>query len=422
MTPSRTHPQAQARATGYLGLLRRNRDFRLLYFATLISLGGDWFLFVALQDLVLQLSGSALLSTLVQVCQTLPNFLCAPFSGHLIDKLDRRRLIIVVNCLCAVAALLPLLARSAALLPLAYLGVVLIGVGESFLAPAADAALPNLVDKEDLQQANVLFNSTWGTMLVLGAALGGLITLALGRNAAFLLDGLSFLVAALLVLRVRASFSEAREAGPGHEHPPLWRAMRQTLDHARTHPRVRALLLVKGGYALGAGAIAMLGVFGREIFHAGTWGIGSLLSARGAGALLGPFLVRELWPARMQQYRLLPLCIIGFGLGYAGLAVAPVLWLGLLLVGVAHLGGGAQWVISTTGLQEEVPDRLRGRVLAVDYGLFTLSMAMSSLLAGALSTRLGAPVATAIIACLSVLWGVGWGLFTFRLWRQPPGG
>lgn len=412
---TQTDAQAPDARSTYLGLLRRNRDFRLLYFATLTSLGGDWFLFVALQDLVLQLSGSALLSTLVQVCQTLPNFLCAPLSGHLIDKLDRRRLIIAVNCLCAVAALLPLVARSAALLPVAYLGVVLIGVGESFLAPAADAAIPNLVDKKDLQLANVLFNSTWGTMLVVGAALGGLITLLLGRDAAFVFDALSFAVAALLVARVRAPFSEAREAG--HEHPPLWRAFRQTMDHARNHPRVRALLLVKGGYALGAGAIAMLGVFGREIFHAGTWGIGSLLSARGAGALLGPFLIRALAPARMQQYRLLPLCIIGFGLGYAGLAVAPVLWLGLLLVGAAHLGGGAQWVISTTGLQEEVPDRLRGRVLAVDYGLFTLSMALSSLLAGALSTQLGAPAATAVIACLSVLWGVGWGVFTWRLFR-----
>src|SRR5438132_556533 len=132
-------------AESYLGLLRDNRDFRLLYIATLISLAGDWFLFVALQDLVLQLTGSPLLATLILVIQTVPAFLAAPFAGHFIDKLDRRRLLVVVNLILAGAALQPLLSRRPALLPLAYLGILTIGAGEAFLGPAADAALPNLV-------------------------------------------------------------------------------------------------------------------------------------------------------------------------------------------------------------------------------------------------------------------------------------
>src|SRR5437899_6068028 len=74
----------------YLRLLRRNRDFRLLYVGTLISLGGDWFLTVALLDLVLQLTGSATLASLMLLCQSLPIFIFTPIAGHVVDRVDRR--------------------------------------------------------------------------------------------------------------------------------------------------------------------------------------------------------------------------------------------------------------------------------------------------------------------------------------------
>src|SRR5215218_7843728 len=128
-----------------LTLLRDNRDFRLLYTGTLISLGGDWFLTVALLDLVLQLTGSATLASLMLLCQTLPIFVFTPLAGHVIDKVDRRRLMIFVDLIRVGACLLPLLARTPSTLPFAYLGVVLISVGSAYFEPASQAALPNLV-------------------------------------------------------------------------------------------------------------------------------------------------------------------------------------------------------------------------------------------------------------------------------------
>src|SRR3954453_15662852 len=98
-------------------LLRSNRDFRLLYFGSLISLGGDWFLTVARLDLVLQLTGSATLASLMLLCPPLPIFLVTPIAGRAVDRLDRRKLMITVDLLRTVACLLPLLARTAALLP-----------------------------------------------------------------------------------------------------------------------------------------------------------------------------------------------------------------------------------------------------------------------------------------------------------------
>src|SRR5947208_5192821 len=96
----------------YLRLLRHNRDFRLLYFGSLISLGGDWFLTVALLDLVLQLTGSATLASLMLLCQTLPLFLVTPIAGRAVARLDRRNLMIVGDVIHAGRCLLPLVART----------------------------------------------------------------------------------------------------------------------------------------------------------------------------------------------------------------------------------------------------------------------------------------------------------------------
>src|ERR1051325_5126608 len=91
----------------YLRLLRTNRDFRLLYTGTLISLGGDWFLTVALLDLVLQLTGSATLASLMLLCQSLPIFIFTPIAGHIVDRVDRRQLMVLVDLMRTGACLLP---------------------------------------------------------------------------------------------------------------------------------------------------------------------------------------------------------------------------------------------------------------------------------------------------------------------------
>ena len=401
--------------TGYLGLIRHNRDFRLLYVGALISLGGDWFLTVALLDLVLTLTGSATLASVMLLCQSLPIFIVTPLAGSLVDKVDRRKLMIGVDLIRVAACLLPLFARSAALLPFAYTGVVIIALGSAYFEPAAQAALPNVVAEEDLGRANVLMGATWGTMLAVGAGIGGIVTMRFGRDTSFVIDSLSFLASALILSRIRARFSERPNAN--HEHPPLREAIRETVRYARKHPRVLALLTAKGGYGMGAGVVAMLGVFGKEVFHSGAFGIGVLFAARGIGALSGPFLIRAATARSDQQYRLISLATLVFGLGYMGLALSHGLWIGALAVGIAHLGGGAQWLTSTFGLQKEVPDWIRGRIFAADYGLVTLTMSISSLAAGLLCDRFGATAGTIATASVCVVWAIAWGAGTWRLWK-----
>ncbi len=401
----------------YLSLLRRNRDFRLLYTGTLISLGGDWFLTVALLDLVLQLTGSATLASLMLLCQSLPIFIFTPIAGHVVDRVDRRKLMVLVDLMRTGACLVPLLARTPALLPFAYLGVIGISIGSAYFEPASQAALPNIVAEEELGAANVLMGSTWGTMLAVGAAVGGVVTMRFGRDVSFVVDAISFLVSAGILWLMRARFNEVREH---HEAPPLRESVRETVRYARAHPRVLALLMVKGGHGLGAGVIALLSVYGKQVFRAGAFGIGVLFAARGIGALLGPFAVRAFAAGRDErQYVTIGPSIMLFGLCYMILGFTTTLAVGAITILIAHLGGGAQWMTSTYGLQRETPDWIRGRVFAADWGLATLTTAISSLLAGIAADRFGATAAAIGVASISTIWAAWWWAWSWRLWRTP---
>jgi predicted MFS family arabinose efflux permease len=193
-------------------------------------------------------------------------------------------------------------------------------------------------------------------------------------------------------------------------------SVRETFRYAKSNPRVLALLACKGGYGTGAGVVAMLGVFGREVFRAGAWGIGLLFAARGLGALLGPFLVRGAFARDESRYRAIAACIFVFGLGYAALAMSRSLVIGLASIFFAHLGGGAAWQVSTYGLQRETPDFIRGRVFSVDYGFVTLTMALSSLASGVASDHIGPVAATIGTASMCVAFAVVWGVWTRKLW------
>jgi len=403
----------------YLRLLRSNRDFRLLYTGTLISLGGDWFLTVALLDLVLQLTGSATLASLMLLCQMLPIFILTPIAGHVVDRVDRRKLMVLVDLMRTGACLLPLLARTPALLPFAYLGVIAISIGSAYFEPASQAALPNIVAGEELAPANVLMGSTWGTMLAVGAAIGGAVTMRFGRDVSFVVDAVSFLVSALILRMMRARFNEPREDHA--EAPPLLESIRQTARYARANPRVLALLMVKGGHGLGAGVIALLSVYGKQVFRAGAFGIGILFAARGIGALLGPFAVHAFARGRPErQYMTIGPSIVLFGVCYMILGFTTTLFVGAIAILFAHLGGGAQWQTSTFGLQRETPDWIRGRVFAADWGFATLTMALSSLLAGLAADRFGATAATIGVASICTIWAAWWWAWSWKLWRATP--
>ena len=408
-----TEPRAGARAG--LSLLRRNRDFRRLFFASVISLGGDWFLFVAITSLIVKTTGRAIDVGLAILAQELAFFIASPPAGVLVDRLDRRKLMIVCDlarvCVCASFLLV-----GPASIWLAYPLLALLSIFGAPFDPAFSAATPNLVDPRDLPAANALSGSLWGTMLAVGAGLGGIVATVLGRDAAFVIDAASFAASAALLWRIRRPFAEDRE--PGHEHPKMLDATIEVLQYARRDRRVFALIGVKAGFGLAAGVLALLPVFGADVFNRGDIGVGSLMAARGVGALVGPFLGHRIsGTGHHRLFAAIGVALVVFGVSYMALGLAPSLEVAAVVIFFAHLGGGAQWVLSTFGLQVLVPDHIRGRVFAVDFAMITLSLAISSLVASAIADSAGPRAAALIVGAMAVVWAIVWTLLTRSIRR-----
>jgi MFS family permease len=398
-----------------VSLLRRNGNFSRLYSAQLISFAGDWFATVALLGLVHEFTGSSALTVGVIVAQLLTFAALSPIGGYLADRFDRKRLMVSVDLVRAVLALGLLLVRGPELVWLGFvLAAATTGLGAVF-EPASTAAVPNLVDEDDLPVANVLVGASWGSMLAVGGALGGLVAATLGRDAAFIGNAISFFLSALLLVGIHRRFEEARQKPL---HAPIGAAVVETVRYARQDDRVLALLIVKGGFGLGAGVIGLLAVFSLRVFDTGDWGTGVLFAFRGVGALVGPFVARAFVRDTLSMFRAIGAALAVYGVFYAIFPLMGGLWTAAPFALLAHLGGGAVWTLSTYGLQLFVPDRIRGRVFSLDYLLVTLSIAISNLLGGWAADQIDPRIVMGMLAAVSLTYAAVWSLFTGRIRRR----
>lgn len=406
----------RTRIRPYIDVLRRNPAFRRLYAAQLVSFAGDWFASVALLGLALDLSGSAAVASLVLVLQTGGYALIAPLAGTLADRIDRKRLLVAADIARVPVCLGFMLARTPETLWIALACALLLSAFGAFFEPASSAALPNLVDDEDLATANVIQGSAWGVMLAVGAALGGIVAATLGRDAAFVIDAATFAVSALLIVGISRPFQQPREQlAEGESSPGLMRSIVPVYRFARHSRFVSSLLLSKTMFGVGTGVILMLAVFGDEVFNAGDVGIGILFAARGLGALLGPFVARATVGTSDRGLLVgISVSVVAVAAAYALFPLAPSIAIAGLLVFVAHLGGGAQWMLSTYGLQRHTPDAIRGRLFSFDYGLVTLTIALSTLLAGVLTELLTPQAAVWTMVALLAVAGAAW------IWFSTP--
>jgi len=384
-------------------VLRDNRELRLLFVAQNLSFIGDWFTFVALAGLVQDITGSKFLVSLLLVAFSLPSFLASPIGGPVADRYDRRKVLIVVSILQAIAAVSFLLIGDSRIW-IAFVAQSSIAALAAFVRPALEAAIPNLArDPDELRQANALFGSSWGVMLAVGAGIGGIFSQVFGRQAAFIADIATFIVAAGLIALVTRPMQEQRAANHSKRIRPI-SDMREALHLAKSDHVIMSLLMSKMTFAVGAGVVSQLAVFAADSFNRGDAGRGIMLGLRGLGSALGPLLAARFVKNDLSKVILVcGIAGLGFAGGYLAAAASPIFILACVCIGFAHLGGGAQWTLSTYGLQVRCPDEMRGRVLAGDFALITLSLGLSSLLAGVVSEYIGARGTIAVFALLAVL-------------------
>ncbi|HXE71426.1 MAG TPA: MFS transporter [Candidatus Nitrosotenuis sp.] len=369
---------------GYLGLLRDNPRFRRLWLGQVVSELGDWFHAIALYTLILRLTGSGEAAGALLVAQFLPGAFIGPWAGVVVDRLPRRQVMIAADLARAGVTLLFLLVREPGQVWLAYAATVAMVCLSSFFEPARSALIPRLTRREELLAANALGSVTWSTMLAVGAALGGAVAGALGTDGAFLLDSASFGISALLIASIRVD--EPAACGPGLSAATRWGELREALSYLQRQKDVALYAATKGLWSLGGGIMLLLALFGREVFPLGIDGatsIGLLYAARGVGAGLGPVLARQVGGTSVTFLRrAIGPAFLFTASGYALLSWAPSLGWAAAAVVLAHVGGSIQWVFSTLLLQLHVPDRLLGRVFAVELTLLTLTTALSSYLTG----------------------------------------
>jgi MFS family permease len=372
----------------------RQRNFALLWVGGLISMVGDWVLFVGLPYEIYRQTGSTLATGAMVLALLIPRIVFGSVAGVYVDRWDRRRLMITVNLLLAVF-LIPLLAVEALGLWVVYLVLVIESALEQLFTPAEVALLPNLLagGEEQLVPANALSGVNRHLARLIGPLIGGVVVAAGGLTAVAALDAVSFLVAAGLITAIRYT-SPPREPHPSLEVEAVsaWRRLigewREGLRLVWNEPVLRALLVFFGITSIGEGLTATLFVpWVTNALHSDAAGYGALLSTQAVGGLAGAVVIGR-FGTHMNPLALVIGGAITFGLIDLVLFTYPIVYpfLAPALVGMVIVGvpGAAMGAGSTTLQQSQAEDRHRGRVVGAMGALAGLGSLLGALLAGVL--------------------------------------
>lgn len=370
----------------YAQLLRENPNFTRLWLAQVVSLLGDWFNTIALSTLVARYSGgSGLAVSLFLMARFLPPLIVGPFAGVLVDRFDRKQILIYSNILRTGIVLLLLLATSPDRLWLIYVLTILQFMLSALFEPGQSALIPSLIKRRDLVVANTLTSITWSVMLALGAIIGGIVGALFGTAVALVIDAMTFAVAAALIasIQVPERVTQPKRDDQSEETGSFLEGLR----YLRNNPAIAAVSLVKGGGSLG-NTDTLMTIYATEIFILGVDGqlsLGMLYSAFGFGAILGPLLLNRVNDGSVM--RMTYLIAIGFGfqvVGYILLGGSTTLLLVSAALLIRAMGGSANWTYSSVILQERVPDNYLGRVFALDLAFFQLATVVSIITHGSL--------------------------------------
>lgn len=351
-----------------MALLKRNASFRRLWIGNVVSLFGDWFNTIALYSLVLRLSGSEFALGAVFVTKLLPWAIAAPIAGVLVDRFNRRRIMLMADVLRALVVLGFLVIDERSEVYLVYVITTLQVVIGSVFHPAQTASIPNLTRSEDLLTANTLMAATWSVLLAFGAAVGGIAADFLGLKAVFLIDSASYMVSAFFIYRAVIPQDTVTDSSGS-----IFRLARSEVlsgwRHIISRPQIGRFVLAKASWALGGGAcVYMLALLGETMAPGReAAAIGVLFAARGIGTGIGPILGRLWFRDHRNWPRLLGIAIMFSGTFYVVIGFMPWSYLILIPIVFAHSASGLNWVFSTVLLQERTTDAFRGRVFSTDW-------------------------------------------------------
>ena len=387
----------------------RHRNFQLFFSGQLISLIGTWMQMIAEWWLVYRLTGSSLLLGTVGFASQIPVFLVAPIGGTVADRHNRRNLVVATQATAMVLAFL-------------YAGLTLsgrirvweimvlaacLGVVNAFDIPARQAFLVDMVGKEDLMNAIALNSSMFNGARIVGPAIAGILVAKIGEGWCFFANAVSYIavITGLLMMVVPKFVPQASTTSPTQN-------IIEGFQYARATKPIQALLLLVGLVSLvGMPYAVLMPIFADRILHVGAQGLGWLMGATGIGALIGALTLATKKGVRGLG-TWVAVCSAGFGGALILFSSSRTLWLSLLFLVPVGLFMMVQMASTNTLIQSMVPDRLRGRVMAL-YSMMFMGMApFGAFFAGAMAEHIGAPLTLAIggVVCLG-----GAGFFALKL-------
>ncbi len=384
----------------------RQRDFRLLWFGGLISMIGDWALVAALPYEVYQRTGSALATGAVFIAAVGPAIIFGSAAGVIVDRYDRRRLMIIINVAMAIG-LVPLLGVELLGLWVVYAVLIVNNILEQAFIPAEVAMLPRLVAEEHLVSANSLSSLNRNLARLIGPAIGGVAIALGGLMFVVVVDIASYVIAALLIARIApaASFRAEQAAGavtdaigaaveiPASALRRLASEWRDGIRVITGKPMLRAMFIYAGMTAIGEGfLVALMVPWLTDILHGDEIAWAAILSAQAVGGLIGAVIVgrflNKVSPALLLGVGTLIFSLIDLAIFTYPLILPIVLpaVIGMVIVGIPISAMG----VGTTTLQQNLTtDSHRGRVVGTFQALWALGMVGGTIFAGFLSPYFG---------------------------------
>jgi MFS family permease len=407
--PGASRRAAKTRALPATLRALEHRNFQLFFSGQLVSLIGTWMQNIAQAWLVYRITGSSFLLGAVGFAGQFPVFLVAPLGGIVADRHNRHRVVIGTQIASMILALILAVLTLAGVVRVWEIFVLaaLLGVVNAFDIPGRQSFIVDMVGREHLMNAIALNSSMFNAARIIGPAIAGILVAKIGEGWCFFANGISYVavIVGLLMMRVPKPKYLAQTASPFEHIVEGFRFVRHTAP-------IWVLLLLLGLVSLVAMPYTVLmPLFADRVLHGGARALGILMGATGVGALLGALTLASRSGVRGLG-RWVAIACGGFGLSLVLFSFSRVFWLSaalLLPVGFCMM---LQMSSSNTLIQAMVPDRLRGRVMAV-YSMMFMGMGpLGALLGGALADRLGAPVTVAMGAVAAM---GGAALFALRL-------
>jgi len=381
---------------GFVDLLRRNRNYRHMWTGQVVSEVGDHFNNIAVFSLALANTGSGLVVAGVMLSRAIPAVLAGPLAGVVLDRLDRKKVMIASDLIRAFVALGfigTVYYRSSWLL---FVLSGLLMFASPFFTSGRASILPTIASREELHSANTLTQTTQWSTLVVGAFLGAITTSQRNFEWAFVLNAFSFLFSAWAVSRLKVpggSFRAERKALTEAEVVRPWHEYAEGLRYMRATPLIFGIAMVSVGWATGGGAAQILfSLFGEIVFRRGPAGIGIIWGCAGIGLLIGGAIGHWLGPRlSFDGYkRTIAICYILHGGTYVLFSVMQQFWAALLFIALSRAAVAVSSVLNFTKLLRYVPDQFRGRVFAT-YESLTWAMMMISLAGAGIASELVSP-------------------------------